>query len=211
MSEPNVDSSRRNFLRAAAGTATVTAATGTAAAADGGSSGGGHPDYGNWLDGVGNYSGSTADKRGQKEVTISVGASGNGGNFAFDPPAVWVDPGTKVTWEWTGKGGDHNVVGDNVDFTSGSPTGEQGHTYSHTFEDSQIVDYYCHPHRSLGMKGAIAVGNDVPTVTPSTASGPLIPDSAKSLGIASGFAMITTLGLAYFFMKYGGDYRETEE
>ncbi|ELK46159.1 halocyanin, partial [Haloferax sp. BAB-2207] len=37
-------------------------------------------------------------------------------------------------------------------------------------------------------------------------SRPQVPDSAKSLGVATTFAMIATLGLAYFFMKYGGDY-----
>jgi hypothetical protein len=61
------------------------------------------------------------------------------------------------------------------------------------------------------MKGAIAVGGDVPTAsTGGGGGGPSLPDNAKMLGIASGFAMVSTLGLAYFFMKYGGDYDEIE-
>ncbi|WP_435069760.1 plastocyanin/azurin family copper-binding protein [Haloplanus sp. C73] len=35
---------------------------------------------------------------------------------------------------------------------------------------------------------------------------PQVPDSAKTLGIATFGAMVSTLGLTYVFMKYGGDY-----
>jgi hypothetical protein len=63
------------------------------------------------------------------------------------------------------------------------------------------------------MKGAIAVGEEVPTVETGGSGGggrsrPQVPDAAKSLGIATGFGMAATLGLAYFFVKYGGDYGE---
>lgn len=209
MTAPNVDSSRRNFLKAAAGTATVTAASGTAAAAEdgggGGGGGGGKPDWGGYLSGANNYNDSTADMRDQDSVTISVGAGSTG--LAFDPAAVWVSPGTTVTWEWTGEGGSHNVVSDDSDINSGSPVGEAGATYEFTFEEGGIYKYYCSPHQSSGMLGGVAVGSDIPTVQPDTGGGvPALPDSAKMLGIASGFAMVSTLGLAYFFMKYGDDY-----
>jgi hypothetical protein len=35
---------------------------------------------------------------------------------------------------------------------------------------------------------------------------PQVPDSAKTLGILAFAAMVSTLGLTYVFMKYGGDY-----
>ena len=35
---------------------------------------------------------------------------------------------------------------------------------------------------------------------------PEVPDSAKMLGIATATAMVSVLGLAYIFIKYGGDY-----
>ena len=208
MTPPNVDSSRRNFLRAAAGTATVTAATGSATAAEsggGGGGGGGSPDWGGYLSSANNYGDSTEDLRGQSEVTISVGAGENG--LAFDPAAAWVDTGTTVIWEWTGNGGNHNVVSDESDIDSGAAVGTEGETYEVTFEESAIHKYYCSPHQSSGMLGALAVGDDVPTVQPDTGGGgPTLPDNAKILGIASGFAMASTLGLAYLFMRYGGDY-----
>jgi hypothetical protein len=42
-------------------------------------------------------------------------------------------------------------------------------------------------------------------------AGPAIPSSAKTLGIATTAALVFTLGLAYFFLKYGGDYGQVSE
>jgi hypothetical protein len=37
-----------------------------------------------------------------------------------------------------------------------------------------------------------------------------LPGEAKTLGIATSVAMVSTLGLAYVFLKYGGDRRQVE-
>ncbi|MDS0277636.1 halocyanin domain-containing protein [Halomicroarcula sp. S1AR25-4] len=133
----------------------------------GGSSGGGtaqqgppaNPDYGGWFDDVSNYDGETLDRTGQDSVEIAVGAQGNNGAFAFDPPAVRVSPGTEVVFTWTGEGGGHNVVSDgDGPLDSGDPVAEAGTTYSYTFEETGIYKYVCEPHLSLGMKGAVVVG-----------------------------------------------------
>ncbi|MEF8851883.1 MAG: halocyanin domain-containing protein [Haloarculaceae archaeon] len=122
--------------------------------------GGAEFDFGGWLSDTSNYDGTTADVRGNDSVTIDVGASANGGAFGFAPPAVWVDPGTDVTWAWTGDGGAHNVVAESgADFRSGDPTSETGATFSQTLDDAGIVTYFCNPHRGMGMKGAIVVGD----------------------------------------------------
>lgn len=122
---------------------------------DGGANDGGieEPDYGNWFDDVDNYD-STVDETGSDEVTIEVGGGSSG--FSFDPPAVAVSPGTTVVWEWTGEGGSHNVVDDGGDFES-DITDEQGFTFEQTFEETGVTKYYCSPHQSAGMKGAVAV------------------------------------------------------
>ncbi|CQR50692.1 MULTISPECIES: halocyanin domain-containing protein [Haloferax] len=203
MTDGNVDMSRRAFLGAAAGGAAVAATSGTAAAQTE------EPDFGGHIDGI---DGGYEDLRGQSEVTIEVGAEGNGGNLAFSPAGVWIDTGTTVTWEWTGEGGGHNVVAsEGASLDSGAAVSEAGSTYEYTFEegDAGITKYHCVPHEALGMLGAVAVGSDVPTVSTGGGGGsslPQVPDSAKSLGVATTFAMVATLGLAYFFMKYGGDY-----
>ena len=92
--------------------------------------------------------GTTVDARGQDTLTVTVGA--------FDSPAVWVDPGTTVTWEWTGSGGSHNIVAADDVFRSGDPTGSG--SYEHVFESEGTHTYYCDPHRGVGMRGAVVVG-----------------------------------------------------
>ncbi|WP_276270789.1 halocyanin domain-containing protein [Haloarcula litorea] len=117
-----------------------------------------NPDYGGWFDGVSNFDG-TVDRTGQDSVEVAVGAQGNNGAFAYSPAAVRVSPGTEVVWTWTGEGGGHNVVSEgDGPLDSGSPVSEAGTTYSYTFEEPGIYEYYCTPHESLGMKGAVVVG-----------------------------------------------------
>jgi halocyanin-like protein len=142
-------------------TATATASpTATAVAGDA------EFDFGGWLSDTSNYDGTAVDMRGSGAVTVDVGASANDGAFGFAPPAVWVDPGTEVTWEWTGDGGAHNVVAEaGADFRSGDPTNEQGHTFTQTFEAANVVTYFCDPHEAMGMKGAIVVGEPAETAT----------------------------------------------
>ncbi|PSP82859.1 halocyanin domain-containing protein [Halobacteriales archaeon QS_1_68_17] len=132
-------------------TATATPA-GTDAAA-GGTATGAVADY---LSDVGNFDGSVSDMTGKDEVIVEVGSRGNGGYFAFYPVAVRVSPGTTVVWEWTGEGGAHNVVAEEGTYES-ELTDEGGFTFSQTFPSSGDSLYYCEPHRSLGMKGAVVV------------------------------------------------------
>ncbi|QGN06641.1 halocyanin domain-containing protein [Halorhabdus sp. CBA1104] len=209
MTDDAPERSRRAFLRSAGTVAGGTAAAGAAGTAaaqeEDGGGGGGKPDYGGWLSDVGNFS-TTEDFRGQDEVTVEVGVEGNGDYWAFGPPAMYVDTGTTVVWEWTGQGGGHNVVGENDDYSSGPSTGEAGTTFERTFDEAGIHKYYCDPHLSVGMKGAVVVGEDYPTVSTGGNTGPVVPESAKLLGVSSGFVMTAVLGCTYFFMKYGGDY-----
>lgn len=147
---PSVDRlsvSRRDCLRAGVAAAAIgtTATAPVAAQSD---------PYDGFLDDAENYEG-TVDARGEDSVTVSVGA---GDGLQFDPAAVLVDPGTTVTWEWTGEGGGHNVAESDGEFES-ETVEEEDHTFEHTFEDEGIFTYVCTPHEALGMKGAIAVGD----------------------------------------------------
>jgi len=158
--------SRRAVLRASAavGTASLSLTTAGVTAAQGEAR---EPDYGEWFDNVDNYQ-STVDERGTDEVRITVGSSANGGAYGFDPAALHVDPGTTIVWEWSGDGGSHNVVAEDGTFES-ELTDEAGHTFEYTVEAEGIITYACSPHKTLGMKGAIAVG-DVETVAVETDS-----------------------------------------
>lgn len=154
---------RRGLLRTAGGaTAAVALASATGPAAA-------QTDFGGWLSDVGNYDGTVVDATGQDEVTVEVGVQANGGAFGFGPAAVQVDPGTTVVWEWTGKGVPHNVVDEAGNFES-ELISEAGATYEQTFDAAGVVKYYCTPHRGLGMKGVVVVG-DVPDAGGSGAEG----------------------------------------
>ena len=155
--------SRREYLQAV-GVVGAVAVAGCLASGDPGDDDGTvyvptEPDYRGWFDGVSTYKG-TVDARGQSDVTIDVGVSGANGSYYFGPAAVAVSPGTTVTWRWTGKGGTHNVVSDAGVFDSGSLVQKAGTTFSYTFEEPRIYKYYCEPHKSLGMRGAVFVALD---------------------------------------------------
>ncbi len=112
-----------------------------------------------YLSDANNYGGNAVDETGSDSVSIDVGAAEG---YAYEPAAVIVDSGTTVTWEWTGEGGNHNVVHD-VDagsqseeaFNSGS-TKNSG-TFEYTFDETGNFLYYCTPHKAQGMKAAVIV------------------------------------------------------
>lgn len=136
-----------------------------------GPSGSDYPAIDEWLtetevgEADGTYEGQLVDERDASSIQIAVGSSGNGGNYAFDPSAVVVSAGTEVTWEWTGKGQQHNVEAEpdgqlgksEYEFSSGEPVEKAGTTYTKTLDQSGVALYHCEPHLALGMKGGIVV------------------------------------------------------
>lgn len=203
--------SRRAFVRGLAGTAGSAAIGGEAAAqSDGNGSGGtsasGPIDFGGWLEDVSYWGGQANDQTGKQKVTITVGGDANNG-LSFAPVAVHVDPGTTVTWEWSGNGGAHNVVAEDDSFKSGSPVAQAGTTFSHTLDGNGVNNYYCQPHRSQGMKGSVAVGQ-VPhksqaaqqEVKPEEMGVPIQP---HYVGIAAVLTMMSSLVFVFYLLKYG--------
>ena len=118
-----------------------------------------------WLAETDNYD-SVEDLTGKNSITVEVGAEGNNGSNAFAPAAIEVSSGTTVTWEWVN--GYHNVVATDGQFNSGQP--EQNATFQHTFETAGTVFYYCEPHKSMGMKGAVIVAGSDTTSAGNTAT-----------------------------------------
>ena len=210
-SNSDSDVSRRWFLKGAAGAGAGTAviASQPAAAQEE------RPDFDGFLD---DSDGGYEDARGEDEVTVTVGAEGNQGPNAFSPAGLWIDVGTTVNWEWTGDGA-HNVRADEgpADFNSGAPLQEDEFSFTFEEEHAGVTKYVCDPHIGVNMFGAIAVGDDVPTVDPDAAPagspflGPQLPDSARVLGVAGAGALASTLVLAYLFIKHGGSSRPVEE
>jgi len=195
---------RRTILRGSVGLAGA-AAVGTPASAQ-------TDPYDGWLDDVDNYEG-TVDYSGEDTVEIMVGTGDQG--LLFEPPAIQVDPGTTVVWEWTGEGGEHNVVEQDGVFES-ERTAEAGHTFEYTFEEAdegEVFRYVCTPHEALGMLGAVAVGDVVDeTISPGgdedegedggTLEEPVSGDGLLMvLGGVLGAALLSPVVFA-LFMKY---------
>ncbi|MFB6137011.1 MAG: halocyanin domain-containing protein [Halobacteriaceae archaeon] len=158
---PDGRQTRRQVLTAAA--AGLGGGTLAGCGAVGGGDGGGDGDPGpppgartfdGWFADVTNYEG-VVDETGSDRVTVSVGTQANGGANGFGPPAVRVDPGTTVVWEWTGDGL-HNVVATDDAFAS-PMYASAGRTYEHAFDAAGTTRYVCEPHRHRGMKGVVVV------------------------------------------------------
>ena len=209
---------RRAFLRTAGAGVAAVGTAGTAAAQEGeggggegggGGGGGGPIDYGGYLDDANGWEeGGTVDARGQSEVTIQVGV-GEGG-LAYEPVGVHVDPGTTIVWEWASGG--HNVETE-ADAPVSYSTDIIGEGETREFQVpgdlNGVVPYFCSPHKQQGMLAALAVGQ-VPRKAAAAELPPVVGDGPRTLGVATSIAMLSTLGLAYFFMKYGGDYQVDE-
>ena len=108
--------------------------------------------YGDWFQNARNFEG-TIDETDSDEITVLVGA---GDGLAYDPAAVRITTGTTITWEWTGEGGNHDVVEEDGVFESERYI-DEGETFSHTFDEAGVYRYVCTPHQTQGMLGAVEV------------------------------------------------------
>ncbi|WP_232819679.1 halocyanin domain-containing protein [Haloprofundus halophilus] len=108
-----------------------------------------------WFGPTDNYDG-FADRTGEAEVTVMVGADGIEGPHAYEPTAIRVSPGTTVVWEWTGAGGTHDVIAEDGSFES-ELVADEGHTFERTFDETGTTKYFCTPHRAMGMRGGVVV------------------------------------------------------
>ncbi|WP_132058799.1 halocyanin domain-containing protein [Halorussus amylolyticus] len=201
---------RRDFLR---GTATATAAaTATAVGASAAATPAAaqsETDLDAWFDGVENYDG-VEDMTGEDEVTIEVGAQGNGGGFAFGPAAVRIDPGTTVVWEWTGVGGSHNVATKDGAFES-EMTDEEGHTFEYTADEEGVFRYVCVPHESMGMKGALVVGDtEVGAAASGGWSGTEISPGLAAVGGSVLLGILSPIAFAAFLFGRGSEEPATD-
>lgn len=193
---------RRELFRAGLGAAAAAGAAGAAGSATAQA-------YGGWLSDTSNYEG-TVDLTGNDQVTVDVGVGENA--VLFGPPAILVDPGTTVAWEWTGSGGTHNVVhqpdGEDGEAAFESELmDEAGATFEYTFESEGTFKYFCSPHQALGMKGVVAVGStDDEIIEPSGGGGgPLSGADYLVLGGAVGLGVSLVLAVLAAAEPPGGE------
>lgn len=102
--------------------------------------------------------------------------------YYFDPIGLSVDPGTTVTFEI--RSGSHSATAYDDRIPGSASTWDsgvlstQGATWEHTFEATGTHDYYCIPHKSLGMVGRIVVGEPGGPAEGSMPPDGIVPESA---------------------------------
>ena len=115
-----------------------------------------------WLGPATNYDDEDdiADQTGEESIVIENG-TGQAGSWTFTPPAVRIDAGTEVTWEWVSNG--HTVTlitaagATLTDWEDHDSVEGTGFEHTETFPDAGIALYECRPHRAQGQLGAIIV------------------------------------------------------
>lgn len=73
---------------------------------------------------------------------------------SFSPYKLVVQKGDRVKWI-NRDFRMHNVVFESL--KTRSPMLRNGYSWSHTFEKTGVYDYYCAPHRTMGMVGIVEV------------------------------------------------------
>lgn len=75
-------------------------------------------------------------------------------NF-FEPAEITIEAGDTVRWENAAGGASHDVVSEDGLWTPPAVASEW--TFEYTFDDEGVFDYYCTPHRFIGMVGTVTV------------------------------------------------------
>jgi len=102
--------------------------------------------------------------------TPQVAMITEGSEYYFDPIGQFVEPGTTV--EWVNESGAHSStayaegnggaevtrIPDEADPWNSEILSEEGATFSYTFEVQGTYDYFCIPHKTLGMIARIVCG-----------------------------------------------------
>lgn len=89
--------------------------------------------------------------------TITV--DGFGSNLRFVPDTITINEGDSVRFLWSGQLLPHNAIEQNELFDSGEAMRNVDYTYTFDYNQSGVYEFYCEPHRDLGMIGEIIVDN----------------------------------------------------
>lgn len=164
---------RRSFLRT-----TATVVTGGLGALAGCSSSGG---------GGGDSGSKSTPKPGQSNTVEMVA----GNDYYFDPIGLFVEKGETVTWKIESSAHSSTAykkgtgpatvtrIPDGAKAWNSGVLSKQGATYEHTFQVEGTYDYFCIPHKQLGMVGRVVVGSPGGPAEGSMPPDGKVPESQK--------------------------------
>jgi len=84
-------------------------------------------------------------------------------NLRFSPSTITIEEGDAVRFFWDGQILPHNAVEENETFDSGDTKSDEDYRFVFIQGLNGTFEYYCEPHRNLGMVGQIIV-NPAPVV-----------------------------------------------
>ena len=87
----------------------------------------------------------------------TVTVDGFGSNLRFVPDSLTINEGDTVQFLWNGQLLPHNAIEQNEVFDSGDAERNVDYTYTFNYNQSGVYEFYCEPHRNLGMIGEITV------------------------------------------------------
>ena len=90
-----------------------------------------------------------------EEHTVTV--DGFGSNIRFVPEALTINEGDSVRFLWSGELLPHNAIEMDDLFNSGDAMRDVDYTFTFDYNQSGVYEFYCEPHRNLGMLGEITV------------------------------------------------------
>lgn len=120
-------------------------------------------------------------------IDISMRGKEDGSHVWFDPVGILVQPGQTVRWTNRDPGNSHTVTTYHPEFfdrplripARARPWHSDyllpDETFSVTFEQEGVYDYYCVPHEHAGMVGRIVVGSPGSSAGPGKDEAGLIP------------------------------------
>jgi plastocyanin len=99
-------------------------------------------------------------------------------NLRFSPSTVTLTEGDTIRFFWDGQLLPHNAVEDNGVFDSGDTASDQDYSFLFTAGLNGTFDYFCEPHRSVGMVGQIIV-NPLPPAENNTTEDPIAEEEIE--------------------------------
>jgi plastocyanin len=121
--------------------------------------------------------GATAAPVQQQTVTVDMLEGPN----RFEPRDITIAPGTTVTW--VDVSGTHTTTSATGIWDSGERRLEVGESYSFTFQQPGVYDYYCRPHRNAGMVGRVIVSTAGKGMSDTTPREALEPGPAQQVAV----------------------------
>ena len=124
-------------------------------------------------------------------VVVSVDST----NLRFTPSSVTIDEGDTVRFFWGGQALPHNAVEVDDTFNSGEPESDVDYSFTFEFGTAGEYDFFCEPHRSVGMEGVVVVNPVEVTEEPEPQVEASEENNSPSISILASLAVIALAGV----------------